>query len=222
MSSSAAILALGLGPPYERFLPALAIDLLAIGLLAYGIYFRRHHRRDLLLAYVCFNVGLFSVVTVLMLADASLGTSLALGLGLFGALSLIRLRSAELRYHEIAYFFSALALAIVNAVDIADLRFTALMSFVVLAAMFVMDRFEPERPIRRLALVLDEIYPDETVLRAELERRLGATVVAVEITEIDYVRDITRLEAEYVRDRSAFDPPRRRLRRTTPPVAIDR
>jgi hypothetical protein len=216
------ILGIGLGPPYDRFLPALGIDLLAIGLLAYGIYFRRHHRRDLLLAYVCFNVGLFSVVTVLMLADATLGTSLALGLGLFGALSLIRLRSAELRYHEIAYFFSSLALAIVNAVDIDDLKFTALMSSVILSAMFVMDRFEPERPIRRLALVLDEIYPDESGLRAELERRLGAKVVGVELTEIDYVRDVTRLEAEYVRSRSTVDPPRRRLRRATPPVGLDR
>lgn len=221
ISATVGILGIGLGHPYDHFLPALATDLVAIGLLAYGIYFRRHHRRDLLLAYVCFNVGLFSVVTVLMLADASLGTSLALGLGLFGALSIIRLRSAELRYHEIAYFFSSLALGIVNAVDIADLKFAALMSSVILGSMFVMDRFEPERPIHRMLLVLDEIYPDESALRAELERRLGATVVGVELTEIDYVRDTTRLEVEYVRGASSLDSRRRRLRRTTGRVGVD-
>ena len=33
-------------------LAGLASDLAAIVLLAYGVYFRRYHRRDLLLAYV--------------------------------------------------------------------------------------------------------------------------------------------------------------------------
>lgn len=39
-------------------LPAgLASDLAAIAPLAYAIYFRRYHRRDLLLAYVALNRG---------------------------------------------------------------------------------------------------------------------------------------------------------------------
>jgi hypothetical protein len=38
-------------------LAGLASDLAAIVLLAYGVYFRRYHRRDLLLAYVAPNVG---------------------------------------------------------------------------------------------------------------------------------------------------------------------
>ena len=36
--------------PLWGFAPALAIDLVAIALLAYGVYFRRHARRDLLTA----------------------------------------------------------------------------------------------------------------------------------------------------------------------------
>lgn len=35
-----------------NLLLALAVDLVAVTVLAYGIYFRRHHRRDLLLAYI--------------------------------------------------------------------------------------------------------------------------------------------------------------------------
>lgn len=41
---------------YERFGADLAIDAAAIAILAYAVYFRRHRRRDLLMAYVCFNV----------------------------------------------------------------------------------------------------------------------------------------------------------------------
>ena len=36
---------------------AIPADLLAIALLAYGTYFRRYHRRDLLLAYVAGIAG---------------------------------------------------------------------------------------------------------------------------------------------------------------------
>lgn len=37
-----------------------------------------------------------------------------LGLGLFGVLSIIRLRSEELAQHEIAYYFAALALGLIG------------------------------------------------------------------------------------------------------------
>lgn len=42
------------------------------------------------------------------------------------------------------------------------------------------------------------IYADETALRAEVERRLGVEVIAVTLSQIDYVRDVTQLEAQYV------------------------
>lgn len=44
---------------------AIPADLLAIALLAYGTYFRRYHRRDLLLAYVALNVGVLAVTAML-------------------------------------------------------------------------------------------------------------------------------------------------------------
>ena len=44
-------------------------------LLAYVVYFRRHRRRDLLMAYVCFNVALFAVVTALTSVPASANSS---------------------------------------------------------------------------------------------------------------------------------------------------
>lgn len=189
-----------LSAPYERFFPALAVDLVAIVALAYGVYYRRHHRPDLVLGYVCFNVGLFVVVTVLTLVQATPAAGLAIGLGLFGALSMVRLRSAELTYREIAYFFSALAIAIANGVGV-DLLFAGVLSALVVLTMGIMEALEPWRPIERLSLVLDQVFPDETALRAELERRLGVNVIEVTVTELDYVRDITRLEAKYSRTR---------------------
>src|SRR4051812_47579184 len=106
----------------DRFWAGVGIDLVAIAVLAYVVYFRRHRRRDLLMAYVCFNVALFAVVTALTSVPAAGNGSagLALGLGLLGALSIIRLRSEELSFSEVAYFFSSLALAVANGVGLGQ------------------------------------------------------------------------------------------------------
>src|SRR5699024_10617132 len=67
----------------------IAADLVAVTLLI-AIYFRRHRRRDLVLAYLCVNIGVLAVTQVL--AGSTVGAGL--GLGLFGVLSIIRLRSS--------------------------------------------------------------------------------------------------------------------------------
>ena len=45
--------------PLLPFAIDLGIDVVAITLLAYVLYFRRHRRADLLLGYVALNIGIF-------------------------------------------------------------------------------------------------------------------------------------------------------------------
>ena len=46
---------------YEHFLTNLLVDLVAISLLTYALYFRRHQRRDLTLGFMGVNIGLLAV-----------------------------------------------------------------------------------------------------------------------------------------------------------------
>jgi hypothetical protein len=179
----------------ETFLAHLAIDVVAIAVLLYFVYYKRHRRRDLLMACISFNVALFLVVTVLAHGPTEVGV--AAGIGLFGAVSLIRLRSEELSYVEVAYFFSALALALINGFGFDNELTAALLSGILLVTVYAVDRVEPARDLRRIKLVLDSVYDDEALLRAELERRLNADIVEVSVREIDFVRETTQLEARY-------------------------
>ena len=88
-----------------------AIDLVAISLLTFGLYFPRHRRRDLVVAYLGVNVGVLAVSAALSTTTVGAG----LGLGLFGVLSIIRLRSTELAQTEVAFYFAALALGLLGA-----------------------------------------------------------------------------------------------------------
>jgi len=179
----------------ETFAANLGVDLVAILVLTYAIYFRRHRRRDLLMACVSFNMALFLVVTVLAHGPTEVG--LAAGIGLFGAVSLIRLRSEELSYIEVAYFFSALAIALINGFGLENHLTTILLNGVLLATVYAVDRVDPGLNVRRIRLILDAVYDDEALLRAELERRLGADIVEIRVREIDFVRETTQLEARY-------------------------
>lgn len=184
------------GVDYAALGIALALDAAAVAVLGFGIYLRRHRRRDLVTAFACLNAGLFVVVQAL--TWVSTGASLALGFGLFAALSLVRLRSEELSYREVAYFFSALALAIVNGLALGRPLEAATLSSIVLFTVWAIDRRQPVSPAQRTELVLDEVYAEEATLRAELERRLGAEIVAVSVEQLDYVRELTRVNVRYV------------------------
>jgi hypothetical protein len=62
-------------------LPVFAFDVIAVTVLTYGVYYRRHRRQDMALAFIGLNVGVMAVATVL--SNSSVGAGL--GLGLFSA-----------------------------------------------------------------------------------------------------------------------------------------
>ena len=69
----------------------IAADLIALAVLVGALYAPRHARKDLMAAYIGVNVGVLAVTLLLSTASIAAG----LGLGLFGVLSIIRLRSTE-------------------------------------------------------------------------------------------------------------------------------
>jgi hypothetical protein len=171
----------------------LAVDVVAIYLLAYAIYYRRHRRRDLMLAYVALNVGLFAVVSVLV------GTrfELALGFGLFALLSIIRLRSDTVTQEEVAYYFVALVLGIVNGLRLPEWWTGPLLNVVLLVVMYVVDHRRLVQGAQRRIVTLDVVHADEASLVADLERRLDGRVQRHIVTEVDYVRDVTVVDVRF-------------------------
>jgi hypothetical protein len=168
----------------------LLIDVVAIGALAIGLFWRRHLRRDLVVLYVVFNVGLFAAVVVISEGEVAA----AVGFGLFAVLSIIRLRAEQLSYAEIAYFFAAIVLGLVAAVDIGDPAGNALLSALILAAPALIDHPRVLRDNHRMELTLERVIDDTDDLRDEVQRRVGARVVAMEILDLDYVREVTRVQ----------------------------
>jgi hypothetical protein len=176
-----------------------AADLVAIAILTFGVYFPRHHRRDLVVAFIGVNVGVLAVAMVLGSSTVGIG----LGLGLFGVLSIIRLRSDEIAQHEIAYYFAALALGLLVGLKPTLNVLTAGLMVLILAALFVGDHPAIFRRYRHQTIRLDVAYTDEAALRSHLEMVLKARIVNLAVKHVDLVNDTTLAEVRYVAAESA-------------------
>ncbi|NYD68331.1 DUF4956 domain-containing protein [Agromyces atrinae] len=167
-------------------------DLLAIGVLVFGIYFPRHRRRDLVVAFLGVNVGVLAVALVL----GSTAVGAGLGLGLFGVLSIIRLRSREIEQGEVAYYFAALALGLIGGLGGFTWLGAGLMALIV-AVLFVADHPSLFRRYRQQTIVVDHAVLDEEELRGQVERLLGARVHALTVVSLDLVNDTTTVDARF-------------------------
>ena len=185
-------------------------DLVALTLLVGALYIPRHGRRDLVAAYIGVNVG---VLAVTLLLSTSQNVGAGLGLGLFGVLSIIRLRSSSLAQGEVAYFFAALALGLLGGIK-SHLIIVAILMALILASLWVGDHPALMRRNRNQVVTLDRAISDENELITELEDLLGAHVRSVDLKSLDLVNDTTIVEVHYrLRPRS------RAARPTQPPAA---
>ncbi|MBK8463532.1 MAG: DUF4956 domain-containing protein [Nigerium sp.] len=169
-----------------------AIDVVAITALTFGLYFRRHRRRDLVVAFLGVNVGVLAVALVLSTSTAGLG----LGLGLFGVLSIIRLRSTEISQREVAYYFAALALGLIAGIG-TDLAVAGGLMTLIVTGLWIGDHPGLLGGARQQTVTLDRAIADEAELRGELASLLGGRIDRVAVQHLDLVRDLTVVDVRY-------------------------
>lgn len=171
----------------------IALDLVAVAVLVFALYFPRHRKREMIVAYLVANIGVVAVANALSTSAIAAG----LGLGLFGILSIIRLRSSELDQPEIAYYFASLALGLLAGISVSTTWLTPTMMVAVLVALFVGDHPTLFASYRSQRVTLDRAYTNETELTEALGEMLGAAVHRVKVRNVDLVRDTTTVEVRY-------------------------
>jgi hypothetical protein len=173
----------------------LGIDVLAMLLLVGWLYRRRLAAPEMALVFTALNIGLFAAITSIGSGDFPTG----IGFGLFGLLSLVRLRSAAFTLKDVAYTFVALVLALVNGLPERDLVVTVLLNVVLLVALWVVDETRSRTPSSRLMRVtLDVAVTDLDSAAAEVRRRVRVEPLSVVVEDVDLVRETTRVAVRYV------------------------
>ena len=180
---------------YVPFFLSLILDLVSVGLLSYVFYFRRHKNRDMFVAISMINVTLFSLAGAL----ASFTLSLGVGFALFAVISVIRLRSDEAGWVEMAYLLVGLAVGLILGLPGYSLFEKCIYATVLVAAMFVIDHptLLIRRKVRKLNLILDGTSLDEVTLKATVEALVGRTVDEVTVKGLTLVPPTTKVDVRY-------------------------
>lgn len=173
--------------------PIIIADLVAVSILAFGLYFPRYSRKDMLVAILALNVSVMSVAIALGSAQVNAG----LGLGLFGVLSIIRLRSSELDQEEVAYYFSALAMGLLAGMEVSPVWLSPVLMAAIVGALFVGDHPKLFHQNRHQSVNLDSAYTNEGELIERLESLLGGEVLRVKVKKVDLVNDTTSVDVRY-------------------------
>ena len=183
--------------PLFELLLRFGIDIVGETLLIYGLYYRRHHDKELLTTAVMFNFSAFGVLVVL----ADVQFSVAAGFGLFAILALFRLRSEQFNKIEISYFFGAVAITKIYSVQGTSLQFVIAVVVFLLLGAFVLDHPRILHSVAGVKITLDKIdhraLSDQPAMRADLGERLGVEVVYYQLKSFDYVNETARINVFY-------------------------
>lgn len=175
----------------------LSIDAAAVLVMVFGLYFPRHRRRDMIVAILSVNIGVVAVAMVLARADVTAGV----GLGLFGVLSIIRLRSIELDQEEVAYYFSAIALGLLGGLRITPSWVAPALMGGILVGLFVADHPKLFAGHRSQVVTLDSAISDDDQLRERLQSLLGGQVLRMKVKRLDLVNDLTVVDVRFRTER---------------------
>jgi Domain of unknown function (DUF4956) len=181
----------------------LGLDVLAMLLLVGWLYRRRLAAPEMALVFVALNVGLLAAVMTIGSGDFPTG----IGFGLFGLLSLVRLRSAAFTLKDVAYTFIALVLALVNGLPERNLVLVVFLDVILLGAVWLVDDSRTGAPTQAMRMMLDRALTAPADVSAEVTARLGSAPVSVSIEDVDYIRDTTRVVVRYTVEESQVAPP---------------
>ncbi len=177
------------------------INIVAMVALVFGLYYRRYRDKELVTAASLFNIFAFGVLSIL----SSVEFSLAAGFGLFAILALFTLRSEQISKVEISYFFGSVAIAVICAIPGTQIALALAVVILVLAGAFVFDHPAILASSDGVKITLDKIdqgaLSDPVKMRADLSKRLGVDVMSYQITALDYINDMARLNVFFRKPR---------------------
>ena len=206
MTTSQSLAELGI-----RFLLNLAV----CWLLVQFFYYRKSRRRDYYFTFMMFSSAM--LLLLYMMGNAEVGVGLTLGL--FAIFGVIRYRTETVPIREMTYLFVIIAVAAVNGLaplyklvgaagtnphyelNLGSTAVLVLSNLLVVCLVWVLESGRAlKHTSTKLVLYdrIDLIVPEKRAeLVADLEKRVGVKVDALEVGHVDFLRDAAYIKIYY-------------------------
>ncbi|GAA3835046.1 hypothetical protein GCM10022403_079770 [Streptomyces coacervatus] len=169
------------------------LDVIVLMILVGWLYRRRRSVTEIPLVLTALNLGLLAAMTAITAGKFPAGV----GFGLFGILSMVRLRSAAFTLRDVAYTFVALVIGLASGLPQRQTWLIVALDVLLLIAVALVDDPSAHRPTRVVRVTLDRVYRDPAEIRLDVAARLGAPPLSVTVDEVDYVRETTRVSVRF-------------------------
>ena len=185
---------------FADFIIPLVINLVTTGIIIYYIYYRKTHRKDYMTTFSLISLTVFFLVFLLDSIELQIG----LALGLFAVFGIIRYRTISIPIKEMTYFFVIIGISIINALANTKIGYIGLLlaNIMFIFACWLFESSLIKKHISVKKVVYDNIRlikaGKENELKADLEERLGLTIVKIEIGSVNFIRDSAVVKISYL------------------------
>jgi hypothetical protein len=177
----------------SKFFIRLLIDIVSVFVLIRLIFYKNYKKADQYLTFFAFNLVIFLITYLLNKVEMSMGAAF----GLFAVFSMLRYRTESISTKDMTYLFLVIAIGLLSAISKGGWDELALLNGIILFATFLLESNWLIKKEFTKNIVYDNINlitPDKrTELLADLKNRTGFNVHRVEIQEIDFLKDATRM-----------------------------
>lgn len=178
-----------------------AFNLLVSWIITYFIYRKKNGRNEYCVTFLAFASAMFLLIFLMESVKLQIG----LTLGLFAIFGVIRYRTETVPVREMTYLFVIITVAVINGLAL-NISYAELViaNILIISLLLVMEYFIGRTRKGRLTtkIVLydkiENIVPERRAeLVADIEKRVGVNVEAIEIGHVDFLRDAAWLKVSY-------------------------
>jgi len=182
-----------------KLMVRLTIDLFFAGIVIYVVYYKLYKNREYLFTYFLFNIITFCLCFLLRKVPIELGFAL----GLFAVFGILRYRTEPIRIRDLTYLFIVIGLGILNAlankkVSVAEVL---VVNSVIVGMTAVLELGGGRSGDNSVPILYDNLALLKPSAKAELykdlQERIGAEVIRVQVQRIDMLRDAAELVVFY-------------------------
>lgn len=179
------------------FIMRLLINSLSVILLIRFCYYKFSQHRANASSFMLFGMGVFLVTSLLHTADVSMGFAF----GLFAVFSMLRYRTESISIKEMTYLFLVISIALLSAVSTLNFYELLLITLSIFLATYLLETNLVLPSLDELEIDYEKIDNIHIKRRQELIEdiclRTGLDVQQVEILNIDFLRDCSRLKIHF-------------------------
>lgn len=180
-----------------KFITRLIINLASAFALIRLVYYPNYRRTDLFTTFFAFNVVIFMITYLLNKVEMSMGAAF----GLFAVFSMIRYRTEGISAKDMTYLFLVIAIGLISAISKGSWEELSFFSLIILVITHLLEGNWLMKKERAKTVIYDNIdlIPQQrrSDLITDLQVRTGLAIHRIEIEDIDFLKDATRLTVYY-------------------------